>query len=132
MDDQSGSRFSAADRVRSFRFALRGIATLVRTEHNARIHLAAAIAVVGLALLLDVARDGWLWLVVAIAGVFCAEAANTALERLADATAPDRHPLIEQAKDIAAGGVLIAAIAAGVIGLLVLGPPLWSSIAAVG
>lgn len=132
MDDRSGAPFSVAARARSFRYAFRGLATLVRGEPNARIHLAATLAVVGVAGLLDVSLDGWRWLVVAIAGVWTAEAANTALERLADATAPDPHPLIEQAKDVAAGGVLVAALASFLIGLLVLGPPLLAALAADG
>ena len=60
----------------------------------------------------------------AIALVLAAECLNTALESLADAVAPDPHPLVARAKDAAAGGVLLAAIGAAVIGLLVLGPPL--------
>lgn len=121
-------RFSAAARARSFRYAFRGIVTLVRGEPNARIHLAATLLVVGVAAGLGVGTAGWRWLIVAIAIVWVAEAANTALERLADATSPDAHPLIEQAKDVAAGGVLIAAVAAALIGLGVLGPPLLEAI----
>lgn len=122
-------RLGPAERVRSFGFALRGIATLVREEPNARIHLVATIAVVVLGALLGVSAARFCWLVVAIAIVWCAEALNTAIERLADATAPDPHPLVEQAKDVAAGGVLIASIAAATIGLLTLGPPLLAFLA---
>jgi diacylglycerol kinase (ATP) len=116
--------FDPADRARSFGFALRGIVTLIRREPNARLHAAATIAVIALGATLDLSAADWRWLVVAIASVWCAEALNTAVERLADATAPEPSPLVEQAKDVAAGGVLVAAIGAAVIGLLVLGPPL--------
>ena len=58
--------------------------------------------------------------------MLAAEALNTALEALADRVAPDQHPLVAKAKDVAAGGVLLAAVAAAVMGLLVLGPPLWA------
>ena len=54
--------------------------------------------------------------------VWAAEAANTALEFLADAVSPERHPLVGKAKDVAAGAVLIAAIGAAAIGILVIGP----------
>lgn len=117
-------RFSATARARSFGFAMRGLATLVRDEPNARIHLAIGLAVIGLALMLDVSAAGFCWLVLAMALVLCAEAANTAIERLADAAVPEENLLIGQAKDVAAGGVLMAALAAALVGLLVLGPPL--------
>lgn len=120
---------TAAARLRSFRYALRGIASMLRHEPNARIHLLVTVAVIGLGVLLAVPRESWCWLVVAMALVWCAEAANTALERLADALHPEPQPLVGQAKDIAAGGVLIAAVAAGAIGLLVLGRPLLALIA---
>lgn len=128
MDERS----TPAARLRSFGFALRGVASMLREEPNARIHLAATIAVIGLAAALGIPLASWCWLIVAIALVWCAEAANTALERLADATAPDPQPLVGQAKDIAAGGVLIAALAAVAIGLLVLGPPLLASLTSCG
>lgn len=128
MDERS----TPAARLRSFGFALRGVASMLREEPNARIHLAATIAVIGLAAALGIPLASWCWLIVAIALVWCAEAANTALERLADATAPDPQPLVGQAKDIAAGGVLIAALAAVAIGLLVLGPPLLAALTSCG
>jgi diacylglycerol kinase len=80
--------------------------------------------VLALGAFLDLSRGDWCWLVVAIAMVWAAECMNTALESLADATAPDPHPLVGRAKDAAAGAVLCASIGAAVIGLLVLGRPL--------
>ena len=66
-------------------------------------------------------------LVFIIALVFQLRAFNTALESLADASVPVRHPLVGAAKDLAAGGVLVAALAAAVVGALVLGPHLWEA-----
>jgi diacylglycerol kinase (ATP) len=66
----------------------------------------------------------WCWIVLAIMSVWTAEALNTAFEFLADVASPEFHPLVQQAKDVAAGAVLLSAIGAAVIGLLVLGPPL--------
>jgi diacylglycerol kinase (ATP) len=57
--------------------------------------------------------------------VWIAEGLNSALEALADHVATERHPLIGRAKDVAAGAVLVASIAAAAIGLIVLGPKLW-------
>lgn len=114
--------FSLTRRLHSFRYALAGLHTLLRTQHNARIHAVATVLVIGAGAYLRLTASEWLWLLVAMAGVWVAEAFNTALEFLADAVTRETHPLIGQAKDVAAAAVLIAAIAALVIGLLVLGP----------
>ena len=63
--------------------------------------------------------------------VWTAEALNTALELLADVASPEFHPLVEKAKDVAAGAVLISAIGSVIIGLLVLGPCMLKLIKAV-
>jgi len=122
-------RLGPSERALSFRYALRGLLAVVRDEPNARIHLAATVAVVALGALLGLSAASWCWLVASIAAVWCAEAFNTALERLADAAHPAPHPLVAQAKDAAAGAVLVASIAAATIGLLVLGPPLLAFVA---
>ena len=108
----------------SFVDAGRGLAALLG-EPNAKIQLGAASCVVALALWLGLGPRDWALLVLAIGLVLAGEAFNTAVEALCDRVAPERHPLVAKAKDVAAGGVLIASIAAAVLGLLVLGPPLW-------
>lgn len=116
--------FRLRQRLHSFRYAIAGLGTLLRTQHNAWIHAAATILVIGAALYFGLNAYEWLWMVLAMALVWMAEAFNTALELLADAVTRERHPLIGQAKDVAAAAVLIAALAALVIGVLVLGPHL--------
>lgn len=64
----------------------------------------------------------WVLLTLTIALVFVAEALNTAIEFLADAVMPARHPMIEKSKEVAAAAVLVAAIASVVTGALLLGP----------
>ena len=112
-------------RLASFLHAGRGLRALL-AEPNARVQLAAALAVIGLGLWLEVGPRDWALLVLAIGFVLSCEAANTALEALADRVAPEHHPLVGKAKDAAAGAVLIASVAAAVLGLFVLGPPLWA------
>lgn len=118
--------FRLRKRAESFRYAIRGVGLVLRSQHNAWIHAAATIAVVAAACALPLTRGEWCWLVAAIVAVWCCEALNTAVERLADAAVPERHPLVEEAKDAAAGAVLIAAAGAVTIGCLVLGPHLFS------
>ena len=116
--------FSVAARVRSFGHALRGIAVMLASQHNAWIHGVATVAVCVLGAALGVSPLGWCALILAMVAVWTAEALNTAFELLCDVAAPEFHPLVEKAKDVAAGAVLIAAIGAAGVGLLVLGPPL--------
>lgn len=125
-------RFSISKRIQSFAYAFRGIWLVFRDEHNAWIHAVATVAVIAVGLWLEVSASGWCWLTLAMMAVWSGEAVNTAVERLADAARPDPHPLVRDAKDAAAGAVLISAIGAGVIGLLVLGPPLLERLAGGG
>lgn len=122
-------RFSLTQRWHSLRYALAGLRTLLLTQHNARIHAVAAVLVVVAGLYLGLSRTEWLWLVVAITLVWTAETFNTALEFLADAVTQELHPLIRQAKDLAAAAVLIAAIGALLIGALIFGPYAWQRLA---
>lgn len=109
-------------RVRSFGYAFKGIATLIKTQPNAQIHAVATVLVIGGGFLLEVNRNDWLALTIAIGMVWVAEAVNTAIEFLTDLASPDHHPLAGKAKDVAAGAVLLAAIAAIVIAAIVFVP----------
>lgn len=115
--------------ARVFGDALRGVVAVVISQRNAKVHAAATVTVIALAIWLEVDRTGWTLLVLATGLVWMAELFNTALEWLADAAHPQPHPLVGRAKDAAAGAVLIATLAAVVIGLLVLGPALWAWLA---
>lgn len=115
-------RFSA--RARSFSYAAQGVWITLRTQHNAWIHAAATVAVGLAGLVLGLSRLEWCAVILASAAVWTAEALNTAVEFLADATTREAHPLIGHAKDAAAGAVLVAALAAVLVGVLVFGPHL--------
>ena len=104
------------------KFAVRGIATMLKTQHNAWLHAAATVLVVATGLFLRLSLAEWCWIVLAITSVWTAEALNTAFEFLTDVASPDFHPIAEKAKDVAAGAVLLAAIGSAAIGALVLGP----------
>ncbi len=112
--------------IRSFGYAIRGIGRLFGSQANARIHLVVAAAVVLLGLWLGLPARDWALLLLTMGLVMAAEGFNTAIELAIDRIGPEAHPLSGQAKDVAAGAVLIAAIAAVAVGLLVLGPPLWA------
>jgi diacylglycerol kinase len=113
----------------SFRHAFSGLAYVVRVERNPRIHLAFAVFALVLGLWLGLSPIEWALIVVAIAGVFAGEMLNTVAELVVDLITLDHHPLAKQAKDVAAGAVLVASIAAAIIGLVVMGPHLWARLA---
>lgn len=114
--------FSVVDRIRSVRYASRGLYIMLRHEHNAWIHTLATVAVVAFAWWCGITNDEWCWIVLAIVAVWTAEALNTAFEFLADVASPNFHPLVEKAKDVAAGAVLISSLGAAIIALLIFSP----------
>ncbi|MCC7407029.1 MAG: diacylglycerol kinase family protein [Phycisphaeraceae bacterium] len=116
--------FTLRARLRSFAHAFAGLRDLLLSQHNARIHAAATLAVVIAGLLVQLTRYEWCWIVLAIVAVWTAEALNTALERLADAACPQQHPLIKQSKDLAAAAVLITALGAIALAALIFIPHL--------
>ena len=111
--------------IRSFYFAFAGLAYLFRTQRNARIHLIVGTVACALAAWLGISRVEWAVLVFTIALVLIMEGLNTAIEAAIDLASPNIHPLAKAAKDLAAGMVLIGAMASVAVGLLILGPPLW-------
>ena len=118
----SSERFSIAGRIKSFRYAIQGIILMVKSQHNAWLHATASILVMLIAAFFRLSPAEWCWMVIAIMAVWTAEALNTALEFLADVASPEFHPLVEKAKDVAAGAVLISAGGSVIIALLILGP----------
>jgi diacylglycerol kinase (ATP) len=114
---RDSQRFTLHGRVKSFSYALQGIRFMLKTQHNAWLHAVATVTVIVLALYFNVSAIDWRWLITAIAMVWVAETINTALEYVCDVVSPNFHLSVKHAKDIAAGGVLISAIAAVVIGV---------------
>ena len=95
---------------------------MIRCQHNAWIHATATLIVLAAAFLFHVSATDWCWIILAVSIVWTAEALNTAFEFLADAASPEFHPLVRDAKDVAAGAVLITAIAAAIIGAIIFWP----------
>jgi len=108
--------------MHSFRYAVRGVRTVFQSQHNAWIHAAASMAVIVAGAIVGLSRLEWCLVVGAIMAVWVAESLNTAFEALCDIASPTSHPLVERAKDIAAGAVLITAVGATVTGALIFGP----------
>jgi len=113
-------------RLASFRYALDGIRYVLKTQPNARVHAVISLAVAGAGLWLELDRTEWAILIVTMAVVWAAEFVNTAVEAAVDLVTEEHHRLAKVAKDTAAGAVLVTAILAVIVGVLILGPPLWS------
>jgi diacylglycerol kinase (ATP) len=114
--------FQFTGRIRSFYHAIRGVLRMIRCQHNAWIHAAATLIVVGAGLFFRISSADWCWIILAISIVWTAETLNTAFEFLADAASPAFHPLVRDAKDVAAGAVLITAAGAVIIGAIIFWP----------
>jgi diacylglycerol kinase len=121
-------RFSALVRRRaaSFGYAFQGVGAALRTEVHLQFHAAATVVVVGLGLYCGLARWEWAAVALAVGAVWCAELVNTAVEAVVNLVSPEYHPLAGRAKDVAAGAVLLMALAALAVGLLIFGPRVWA------
>lgn len=115
-------------RIAAVGHALRGWRYVLRTQHNAWIHSLVATVVIVLGFWLGLPARDWAVLVLTIAMVFTAEFINTSIEAVVDLASPEKHPLAKVGKDVGAGAVMVSATAAILIGLLILGPPLWEKV----
>lgn len=115
-------------RVRSFRYAFAGWWHVIRTQRNAWIHAIASVMVLAMALFLRLGPRDLAVLILAIGMVWMGEFLNTAIEAVVDLASPEIHPLAKIGKDVGAAAVLIAALASVLVGLLIMGPPLWAVI----
>jgi diacylglycerol kinase len=117
-------KFSMKSRLRSFRFALNGLRSLFKYEHNSRIHSIAAIAVIILGILTKINISEWCLLIIVIGMVFITELLNSALESFADSLKPEWNDMIGKAKDYSAAAVVIAAIISLLTGVIIFIPKL--------
>ncbi len=117
--------FTIRKRLRSFKYAANGIYLLISREHNAWIHCFAAICVTIAGIMVRLSAAEWIAIILSIGMVLAAEAVNSSIERLADFVTEEQRDAIKQTKDLAAGSVLILAIAAAAVGLIIFIPKLF-------
>ncbi len=109
-------------RIESFGYAFKGIATLFRTQMNARIHLSVLFVVVAAGFFFKINAVEWCFIALSCASVLAAEAMNTAVEFVVDLVSPQYHDLAGRAKDVAAAAVLLMVFGAIVVGLIIFLP----------
>ncbi len=108
--------------ISSFGFALQGIGVAIKREQNMKIHVVAAAAVIVAALWTGLSQMEWMLIALLIGGMLSLELVNSAIERTVDLATAELHPLAKQAKDMAAGAVLVFAATSAIIGLLIFWP----------
>ncbi|MFK9091418.1 diacylglycerol kinase family protein [Bacillus salipaludis] len=108
--------------MKTFVFAFTGILTALRMERNMRFHFIASIIVIIGSFSFSITKVEWVFVLFAIGGMFALELMNTAIERVVDLITTEFHPLAKQAKDLAAGAVLVYAILSVVIGIVIFSP----------
>ncbi len=121
MQAPQGKKFSLRERLRSFRYAFRGIGMAMSTQHNFRIHLAAFILVIAAGFLFGINPEEWCIILLASALVISLEIINTAMELTVDIISPEFREKAGMIKDLSAAAVLVAAIAAASAGVIIFG-----------
>lgn len=115
-------KYDAKKQIKSFGYAFQGIRSCIGKEQNLSFHLIATAVVITAGFCFGISRQEWIILILCITAVISAELFNTALEKLVDLVSPHYHPLAGQAKDIAAGAVLVCALGAALAGCLIFYP----------
>lgn len=106
-------------RLKSLKFAIAGAYKLISTEHSIMVQLSVGVMVTLAGFYFNISKTDWMFQTLAIGLVLSIEGLNTAVEKIADFIHPDFHEKIGFVKDIAAGAVFFAAIAALIIGLCI-------------
>jgi diacylglycerol kinase (ATP) len=122
--ENQDNRFSIKKRLLSFKYAFNGIKKLFITQHNSRIHLTIMLLVIIAGFFFHISKNEWFVVVIVTGLVFAAELFNSAIESIVDLISPEYHKKAENAKDYAAGAVLIAAIISAIAGLIIFAPKL--------
>lgn len=115
-------KYDIKKQLRSFGYAWKGVQSCIGKEQNLSFHLIASVVVIASGAFLGITRMEWIVIVGCIGIVIAAELVNTSIEKLVNLVSPQHHPLAGQVKDIAAGAVLVCAVAAAIIGLIIFIP----------
>lgn len=124
IDPDNYSPITSPNRVASLSYAVAGWLYMLRRQKNTRIQAVASIAVILLALWLEIDNMSWAIMILTITVVWMAEFINAAVEAAVNLASSEWHPMAKVGKDVASAAVLLGVVASIIIGLLILGPPL--------
>lgn len=119
---KENSNFSLKNRIFSFKYAIKGLSTLLKEEHNARIHFIIACITIIVGIFCQLVAYEWIIIIIMISFVMAMEAINSAIENLADFISPEYQKLIGKAKDLGAAAVLITSVCAVIVGAIIFLP----------
>lgn len=126
MNEFEKKSFSLTSRIKSFKYAFKGIYATLLSQHNFWIHLVVTVLVIGFGIFLELSIYEWLIIILCIGFVLTAEIFNSAIELLTDIVSPEYNSTAGLVKDMAAGAVLISAVSSAVIGLIIFLPKLYN------
>jgi diacylglycerol kinase (ATP) len=128
IDPDEYSPITSPNRIKSLGYALAGWLYMLRRQKNTRLQAVASLAVFVFALWLQIDALRWAILILTITMVWMAEFMNAAVEAAINLASMELHPMAKVGKDVASAAVLLGVVASIVIGLLILGPPLFDKL----
>ena len=120
--EKSGKKFSMYARFASFKPAIRGTKFVLLNEHNAQIHLGAALSAIILGIVFKIGKTEWLVIHLCFGWVLAVQILNSAVEKMVDFVSPGINEKARLIKDISAGSVLVAAVISLMAGLIIFIP----------
>ena len=108
--------------INSFKCAIQGIIQAMKTERNVKIHITIMILVIISGIVFKIAKQEWITCIILFGLVISLELVNSAIETTVDIAMPEINEKAKNAKDIAAGAVLVSAISSAIIGLTIFIP----------
>lgn len=108
--------------LKSFKYAFDGIYTGIKEEQNMKIHITIMILVIIFGIMLKISKTEWIICIILFGLVISMELINTAIENTVDLITKEKNEQAKIAKDVAAGAVLVSAIASAIIGLIIFVP----------
>ncbi|MDT0555039.1 diacylglycerol kinase [Patiriisocius hiemis] len=106
-------------RLKGVKYAAKGAWMLIKNEASIQVQTVIAIVMTFAGFYFEINTTEWIFQIIAIALVMSLEGINTAIEEISDFVHPDFHNRIGYIKDVAAGGVFIAALGAVIIGCII-------------
>lgn len=111
--------------IKSFKYAFEGISTGIKEEQNMKIHIAIIILVIIFGIILKISKIEWIICIALFGLVISMELINTAIENTVDLVTKEKNEQAKIAKDVAAGAVLVSAIASAIVGLIIFIPKIF-------
>ena len=108
--------------INSFKYAIQGIGSAIKTERNLKVHIVMVILVTIAGIVLKISLTELIICIILFGSVIVGEIMNTAIERLVDMVVKEKNENAKFVKDVSAGAVLVLAITSAIVGLIIFVP----------